>query len=260
MEYEVVRNIPAIIQVRNVLEARSGLAYATGTIQIEAGFNAVDGDIINISDGVIDTDYTFVDALTGAADEVLIGSDNAETAYNFYVAVLANSPDTEDVNGVVITDRARGIDVVILDDITTSVSSDSGDTGTIYLRNTIPGDAGNVDIELTVDDSADWTVVGMSGGREGYDTIAPTLTNDCDVTDTPKTIADLLGDDILATTRKVTVWPHATGIFVGPIGVGIADGAPLGTDKMTVVGNAETLTDMYFVSAGSVACTIVEEG
>lgn len=83
-------NVTASTLLKHVVNTAMKSAVATGTLTIAAG-NAADGDTVTING----TAYTFKTSLSGAANQVLIGSANTDTCNNLAAAInLADGAGT----------------------------------------------------------------------------------------------------------------------------------------------------------------------
>jgi len=153
MTYVPDRSYPVIVQIRDVLEAMSGLLAATGTITFSSTPAEVPtaNDTLIISDGVTAITYTWK-AEPAAANDVEIGATATISAANLLAAINANAPDLTDNLGRAIADPARGIVAVA----TTAL--------VITLTNTIMGALGNVAI---TDGTDNVEVTGMANGADG---------------------------------------------------------------------------------------------
>lgn len=145
MTYVPDRADPVIVQIRDVLEAMSGLLAATGTLTFSATPAEVPhvGDTVIVSDGVTARTYTWVEAAADAT-QITIPATATASAAAFAAAVNAHAPATA-------TDRVRGITASVLALVVT-------------LTNTLAGTAGNVAIAGTNNHQ---TPDGMAGGVDG---------------------------------------------------------------------------------------------
>ena len=148
MSYAPDRSEPVTVQVRGLLEQLLGLTRACGSLLMNTA--PTDADVLTISDGVTAIDYTFVAALTGAANEVLQTGNATATATLLFAAINVNAPAAS------TGERVRGIDAL------------NPSAGVVTLDNTKFGSEGNVAIAGTAADH--FTIVGMVGGEE--DTVA----------------------------------------------------------------------------------------
>ncbi len=93
------------------------------------------------------------------------------------------------------------------------------------------------------------------GGIPG---IKPTITR-VQVGSTSKSLETLLGTALLATTGKVTLRPHANGIFMNS---GTATNAhdPLGSLALEFIGGHDELDELQFYAAANTYMTVIQEG
>lgn len=79
------------------------------------------------------------------------------------------------------------------------------------------------------------------------------------VTSTSATFATLLGAALNTSTKRVTVRPHAGGIFLDD-GTASASSDPLGTSAVEMDGGPSELGSLQFYAAGATNMTVIQEG
>ena len=98
MGYLPNRKVPAIIQIRDVLECAVGLAKATGMVTFDD--TVTDGEELVVNDGVTERTYTFQDLLDDTVDEVQIATIGTITG--------TLVPDITEVDFVMLPSYANG--------------------------------------------------------------------------------------------------------------------------------------------------------
>jgi hypothetical protein len=73
------------------------------------------------------------------------------------------------------------------------------------------------------------------------------------------TLAALKGSVLAATTRRIRLWPLATGVYINS-GTADANSLPLGTAVTEIVGTATSLAALELYSATAIKLGILEEG
>lgn len=79
------------------------------------------------------------------------------------------------------------------------------------------------------------------------------------VTNTSKTLATLLGAALNSSTKKVTLVPVATGIYMDD-GTASTSSHPMGTSSYQIDGGLAELSALEFYSASSTSMTVIQEG
>jgi hypothetical protein len=76
---------------------------------------------------------------------------------------------------------------------------------------------------------------------------------------TSKTLAALLTEALRASTKQVTLRPHATGIYQDD-GTASANSDPLGTSPVLWNGGPEELAALEFYAAADTKMSVIQEG